>query len=202
MKLYYTKGACSLAVRIIINELEIPCEYESVDLATKKTENSKDFLQINPKGGVPTIELDDGHILTENAVIQQYLADTHSEKKLLPSINDFERYHTLEWLNYVATELHKGFSPLFNSKLPQEIKDELFIPMLQKKFAYVDKHLQQNKYLLGKHFTLPDGYLFVMLLWANKFKLDLSKFANISQYYQHMRERPAIMKSLKEEHLV
>jgi glutathione S-transferase len=165
MKLYYAKGACSLAVRIVINEIELSCQYESVDLKTKQTETSADFLKINPKGSVPVLVTNEQEVLTENLVIQQYLADTYHAYQLLPKLNDFNRYRTLEWLNYVATELHKGFSPLFNPEMPQEVKDKIVIPVLDKKFAYLNHHLQEHAYLMGKEFTLPDSYLFVVLRW-------------------------------------
>src|SRR5690349_19217638 len=122
MKLYYSKGACSLAVRIIINEIGLQSEYEAVDLKTKKTATGQDFLKINPKGSVPVIQTDEKQILTENAVIQQYLADTNKATQLLPALGNFERYRVLEWLNFISTELHKGFSPLFNPNVPNELK--------------------------------------------------------------------------------
>src|SRR5690349_3300917 len=110
MKLYYSKGACSLAVRIALHELGIPCEFEAVDLKAKKTEKGADFFKINPKGAVPTLVLDDHTVLTENAVIQQYLADKQKAFEVLPPVNDMKRYRALEWLNFVSTELHKGCS--------------------------------------------------------------------------------------------
>jgi len=129
MKLYYSKGACSLAVRIVINEIGMDAVYESVDLKSKKTESGRDFKAINAKGSVPTLELDNGKILTENAVIQQYLADEAKVYELLPEVGDLKRYRVLEWLNYITTELHKGFGALFNPTMSQDLKDELFIPM-------------------------------------------------------------------------
>lgn len=122
MKLYYTQAACSLAVRITINEIGLKCDYESVDLKAKKTEKGEDFLKINPKGAVPVLKTNDGEILTENAVILQYLADTNSATKLLPGTGDFKRYRILEWLNYITTELHKTIGALFNPELPQKLK--------------------------------------------------------------------------------
>ena len=125
MKLYYSPGACSLAVRILINEMGLDAEYESVDLKTKKTATGQDFKKINPKSVVPTLELDNKEILTENAVIQQYLADMNHATELLPAVNDFKRHRVLEWQTYVATELHKGMSPLFHAKYPDEIKENV-----------------------------------------------------------------------------
>lgn len=201
MKLFYTKGACSLAVRIIINEINLTCEYESVDLATKKTESGQDFLKINSKGAVPTLMTNSGEILSENAVILQYLADTNNRAQLLPIVGNFKRYRVLEWLNYVATDLHKSFGILFNSKIPDDMKDNLFIPMIKAKITYVDKHLHHNHYLLGETFTLPDAYLFVMLCWALHFKFDLAEWPNVARYFAELKARKSIEKSLQEEGL-
>jgi glutathione S-transferase len=201
MKLEYTKGACSLATRIIINELGLPCEFEAVDLANKQTQNGKNFYTINPKGAVPTLVLSNGDVLTENAVIMQYLADTSHAVQLLPPFGDFMRYRVLEWLNYVATELHKGFSPLFNPNLPQEVKDQIIIPMLKMKMTFLDKHLEHNQYLLGNSFTLPDAYLFVMLCWATHFKLNNGEWKHLSRYFTELQKRKSIQQSLKEEGL-
>src|ERR1700733_14368076 len=113
MKLYYSKGACSFVSRIIINELGQTCEYISVDLKTHKIGSGLDYYQINPKGGVPVLEMNSGEILTENAVILQYLAESANNTVLLPKSGDLNRYRVLEWLNFVATDLHKGIGILF-----------------------------------------------------------------------------------------
>jgi glutathione S-transferase len=199
MKLYYSKGACSLAIRICIHEIGIPCEFESVNLQTKKTETGTDFLNINPKGAVPVLVLDNQEILTENAIIQQYLADEYNAKDLLPTTNNFERYRVLEWLNYVSTELHKGAASLFNSKIPDTIKEEIFIPMLKAKLDFVDKHLSKNKYLLNERFSLADGYLLVVLLWMPKLKIDTSQWKNLTRYSSTVRLRPGVQEALKAE---
>lgn len=200
MKLYYSKGACSLAVRILINELGIVCEYESVDLKTKKTENGVDFLKINPKGAVPVLDIGE-KVLTENAAIQQYLADRENATSLLPAVNDFARYQVIEWLNFVSTDLHKGCGPLFNPELPQEIKEQIFIPAIKNKLSYVDKHLSKNKYLVGDDYTLPDGYLFVVLRWMAHFKIDVTQWVHLSHYFSELHQRKAIQKSLQQENL-
>jgi glutathione S-transferase len=201
MKLYYSKGACSLAVRIVINEIGLNSEYEAVNLKEKKTASGEDFFKINSKGAVPALITDDKHLLTENAVIQQYLADTNKAQQLLPLMGDFKRYEVLEWLNFVSTELHKGFGPLFNPAVPAEMKNEIVIPMLKKKFAFVDKQLVNNKYIAGDHFTLPDGYLFVMLTWANNMAIDLSDCEALMRHFAELKQRPSIQKSLQEEGL-
>lgn len=199
MKLYYSKGACSLAVRIVINELDLPCEYESVNLATKKTQTGEDFYKINPKGYVPALLTAEKQLLTENMVIQQYLADTHPKGNLLPPLGKFERYRVLEWLAFISTELHKGFSPLFNPSIDAQVKNEIFISSLQKKFGFLNQQIGNKKFLMGDHFTLPDAYLFVMLYWGEKLALDISAHTNLSRYYAELKKYPSIEKSLRQE---
>ncbi|WP_298627991.1 glutathione transferase GstA [uncultured Legionella sp.] len=201
MKLYYSKGACSLVVRIILNELGIEFQDEAVDLKEKKTARGEDFLSINPKGAVPVLVLDNGDVITENQVILQYLADTASAQELLAPVGDLKRYHTLEWLNYMAAELHKSLSLFFVPGVSDEFKANVLIPMIQKKFSYIDKHLSHNTYLMGKHFTLPDAYLFVMTLWTHYFKLDLSAYTHLTKYIGFIQTRPAVIKSLQQEEL-
>ncbi|MFN7097674.1 MAG: glutathione transferase GstA [Gammaproteobacteria bacterium] len=199
MKLYYSPGACSLAVRIVINELGIPCEYEAVNLSTKKTATGSDFYKISPKGAVPTLEIKAGEILTENAVIQQYLADTHKRADLLPAVGDMQRYRVLEWLNYITTELHKGASPIFSSTITEEMKASIFRPALQSKLAYVDQMLGNKTYLMGDTFTLVDAYLFVILSWMGYLQINMSEYANLTRYFEALKKRPSIAKSLAEE---
>ena len=201
MKLYYTKGTCSLAVRIVIHEMKLTCEFESVDLHTKKTETGKDFLKINPKGSVPALVLDDGTLLTENAVIQQYLADTHQARELLPLTGDLSRYRVLEWLNFIGTELHKGLGPLFNPQIPDPLKEEIFKPKLNKSFDFVNHHLEGSGYLTGKSYTLADSYLFVTLRWLEGFNIPLVKWSHLAAYFERIKEREAVFQALREEGL-
>lgn len=198
MKLYYAKGACSFAVRIVIHEINIPCEFISVDLKAKKTASGADYLKINPKGAVPVLELDNGEILTENAVIQQYLADEYKTYELLPAVGTFQRYHVLEWLNYVSSDLHKAFGPLFNPSLPEDAKP-FFKELIKKKLQVVDEQLQKNKFLTGDVFTLSDTYLFVICRWLKNVDLDINTWPALSRYFEELKKRPAIMQSLKEE---
>lgn len=201
MKLYYTKGACSLACRIVINELGIPVDYVSVDLKSKQTEDGLDFKQINPKGAVPVLETGDKEILTENAVIQQYLADQSKAYDLLPKLGTFARYQVLEWLNYVATELHKGFSVFFHPNITEAMKQNIFIPQMEYKLTYINDSLDEKKYLLGNDFTLPDAYLFVMLTWALHFQFRFKNWPNINRYFNELKKRDSISHSLKQEKL-
>ncbi len=201
MKLYYSKGACSLAIRIIINELGLPCEFESVNLKTKRTEKDQDFLQANPKGAVPALVVEKNEVLTENSVIQQYLADTHQPNSLLPLPSDFKRYRVLEWLNFISTDLHKGFGPFFNPKISEEIRNEIFKPILKTKFDYVNEYLAKNKYLAGEEFTLPDAYMFVMIFWLPHVGMKVDNWSHLARYYNELRERKAVKQSLEQEGL-
>lgn len=202
MKLYFSRGACSLAVRIVLNELHIPCEYEAVNLRTKQTESGEDFYKINPKGAVPALQLDDKSVLTENAAIQQYLADFKKADQLLPPVGHMQRYHVIEWLNFVATDLHKGFGPFFNSAIPDAVKDEVFRPTLINKLKFVEQQLSKNKFLAGDHFTLPDAYLCVILNWLPSAQVDIKKFPTLSNYFDTLKQRESVMKSFKEENLI
>lgn len=199
MKLYYTKDACSLVARIIINELGKECHYESVDLKTKKTETGEDFLKINPKGSVPVLQLSNSEILTENAVILQYLAESSNAFSLLPPPDDFKRYGVLMWLNYIATELHKGIGILFNPSITSEMKEQIFKPLIEARLNYIENHLKHHPYLVGEEFTLPDAYLFVMLRWALYFKLNLKKWSNLTRYFNLLNKRPSVLLSLEQE---
>lgn len=201
MKLYYSKGACSLAVRITLHELNLSCVYEAVDLKTKKTETDQDYLKINPKGAVPALLLDNDEVLTENSAIHQYLADKNHATELLPDVRDLKRYRVIEWLNFVSTDLHKGFGPLFNSDVPEKDKKEIFIPIIKKKLKFVDDHLGGNKYLMGDQFTLPDGYLFVILRWLPHFKMEISDWSNLTHYFNELKKRKSIADALHEEGL-
>jgi glutathione S-transferase len=201
MKLYYSKGACSLTIRIVLNELGIATDFIAVDLATKKTEYGDDFLTVNFKGAVPTLVTDDNQVLTENAVILQYLADKNHANTLLPPIPDFQRYRVLEWLNFITTEIHKGFGLLFNAKAPDDVKQQITIPNLIKKFSLLETTLGKNPFLMGDHFTLPDAYLFVMLYWANKKGVDLTSCPELTRFFQDMKQYPSIKQSLLQEEI-
>jgi len=201
MKLYYSRGACSLAVRIIINEIGLTSEYEAVDLKTKQTETGSDFLKINPKGVVPTFITDEGETLTEVSVILQYLADSAHAAQLMPPPPHFNHYRVLEWLNYVATELHKSIGPLFRTTFTEEMKQSIFVPMIKTKLKFVDNHLHRHKFLVDEHFTLPDAYLFVILRWAMMLKFDLAKWPYVYRYFAELLNRPSIQKSMQEEGL-
>lgn len=201
MKFYYCKSACSLTVRIILNELKCSFEAIEVDLKNKKTKLGHDFWAINHKGAVPALMLDNGEVLTENQVILLYLADTTKGQTLLAPVGDMRRYHTLEWLNFVATELHKSIGMLFNPALTEEIKSTVYLPMIAYKLKFVNERLAKGPYLMGEEFTLPDAYLFVIMRWAYHFKIDLSSFPHIEHFMKHAIKRPSIANSLAQEEL-
>ena len=202
MKLYYCKGTCSLAIRILMHEIGITSEYEAVDLKTKKTETGADYLTINSKGSVPAIQLDNGEILTENVVIQQYLVDTYQGTQFLPAISEgLQHYRALEWLNYITTELHKNCSAFFNPNIPSELKNTLFKPMLIAKLQRVDQHLTKHTYLLGNQYSSADIYLFVILSWLPHLGFELSEFAQLSRLATDIKNRKAVQQALQEEGL-
>lgn len=201
MKLFYARGACSLATRIILNEIGVPIDYEAVDLKTKQTASGQDYMTINPKGCVPSLCLENGELLTENAVIMQYLADHYQASNLLPEIGDWQRYRVLEWLHFIATELHKGCGPFFQSVIPEDLKQTLFTPKLIKSLTYVNRCLQDRQYLMGTHFTLPDAYLFVVMRWIISFKLPTHDLEHLLQYQTQLRSRKSIADALQQEGL-
>ncbi|WP_159566415.1 glutathione transferase GstA [Budvicia diplopodorum] len=200
MKLFYKPGACSLSPHIVLNEASLTYSLEKVDLATKKTERGDDFLQVNPKGQVPTLQLDDGSILTEGVAIVQYLANRAPEKHLMPAHGTPEFYHAVEWLNYISTELHKGFSPLFNAQTPVEYKT-VTKEKLHKQFSHVNSVLEKHQFVLGAKFSVADAYLFTVLSWAPRVQLDLSAYSAINAYLARVAARPAVDATLKAEGL-
>lgn len=199
MKLYFYPGACSLIVRIVLNELNRVFEDEAVDLRVKKTTTGENFLAINPKGAVPALRLEDGVILTEVQVILQYLADSMANQTLLAKVGDLKRYQTLEWLNYISTELHKSLGLFYNPSLSEDVKTNLFIPLIAARFAFLNERLSESSYLMGEALTLPDAYLYVMIRWAHFFKIDLTRFTAINQFFERMNDRASVKISLKQE---
>lgn len=198
MKLYYKAGACSLSPHIILRESGVDFSLVKVDLAAKKTETGDDYLEINAKGQVPALLLDDGSLLTEGVAIVQFLADKVPDRQLLAPAGSMTRYHTLEWLNYIATELHKGFSPLFNPATPDEYKT-IARAVLEKKFRYVNEELNDKQWLMGLRFSVADAYLFTVLRWAHAVKLNLDGLSNIDAFMERMKARPAVAAALAAE---
>ena len=201
MKLYYSPGACSLSPHIVLREAGLRFDLEKVDLKSKKTEKGGDYLAINPKGQVPVLELDDGHRLTEGPAIVQYLADQKPASGLAPANGKMERYHLQEWLNFITSELHKGFSPLFRDNTPAEFKD-IAKANLAGRFDYLDRHLAKNQYLMGDGFTVADAYAFTVVSWSNFLKIDLGKWPHLGAYMKRVAARPKVLEAMKAEGLV
>ena len=201
MKLYYSPGACSLSPHIALLEAGLPYDLVKVDLKAKKLENGDDYLAVNPKGQVPALGLDSGELLTEGPVIVQYIADQAKDKKLAPAIDSDDRRHLQEWLTFINGELHKNFSPLFQPVFDDEVKG-FFKTRLASKFKYIDGALAGKDYLTGSQFTVADGYLFVMLKWAERMSLDLSAFKNLAAYKERVAERPKVVEAMTKEGLM
>jgi glutathione S-transferase len=201
MKLYFSPGACSLSTHIALREAGLPFDLEQVDLATKKTKSGADYKAINPKGCVPALQLDDGDVLTEAAALAQYVADRKPETKLAPPAGTIERAHLNETLNFIATELHKGFSPLFKPNTPDDYKP-IVKDTLATRFDLLEARLATRPYLAGENFTVADGYAFTILNWSNFVKLDMSKWPKIQAYMARVAARPKVQEALKAEGLV
>jgi glutathione S-transferase len=200
MKLYYSPGACSQAPHILLHETGLSHDAARVDLRAKTLEDGSDFLKVNPKGAVPALQLDSGEVLTENAVILQYIGDRAAWPEVLPPMGDFRRYRVLEMVNFITTELHKRFGFLFNPDATDETK-QLVIRDVSKKLDYIDQRLGAGPFLFGADLTLPDTYLFVMTGWAEKF-LGLERWPNLRAFRERMLERPSVRHVLRFEGLL
>jgi glutathione S-transferase len=200
MKLYYSPGACSLSPHIVLNEAGLPYTAEKVDLKSKKTESGADFITVNSKGAVPALVLDGGGVLTEGAAIVQYLADQKPESGLAPRAGTLERYRLMEILNYIATEVHKSFGPLFNPMASAELKAGA-IANLEGKFNWLSGFLGDKKFLMGDGFTVADAYLFTVLSWTGHVKMDLSRWPSLAAYVARVAARPKVQATLKAEGL-
>jgi glutathione S-transferase len=198
MKLFYKPGACSLASHIALQESGMDFSLVAVDLTKKQLENGEDYWQVNPKGQVPALLLDDNTLLTEGVAIMQYIADTKADRQLLAPAGSIARYRTLEWLNYIASELHKGFTPLFRPDTPEDFKPTVRA-LLEKKLRYVDDALRNNEWICGSRFTIADGYLFTVLRWARAVKLDISGLKNIEAYMARVAARPGVTAAMAAE---
>ncbi len=201
MKLYYMPGACSLSPHIVAQEAGIPLQLVRVDGKTKRTENGDDFLQINPKGYVPALQLDSGELLTEGPTIVLYLADEKPESALAPTHGTLPRYHLQEMLGYINSELHKSYTPLFKPATSDEVRQERK-EYLAKRYATLETLLAKQDWLLGDHFTVADAYLFTVTNWAKHVGLDLSGFTGLAAFQQRVAARPAVQKAMQEEGLI
>ncbi|MDP9137245.1 MAG: glutathione transferase GstA [Pseudomonadota bacterium] len=200
MKLYYSPGACSMSPHIVLREIGKKFDLESVDLGTKKTATGKDYTKINPKGYVPALELKPGDVLTEGAVIVQYLADKAKATKLLPKAGSMARYRAVEMLNYIAAELHKTMGALFAKTISEDVR-KATMEKLTKRLDHFDGILAKSKFLLGKSFSVADAYAFTIFSWGPHLKVDMSPWKNIAAYMERIGKRPAVQAVLKAEGL-
>jgi glutathione S-transferase len=192
MKLFFLPGACSLAPHVAMLELGIKPELERVNPKDKTN-----LLKYNPKGYVPTLVADKGMVLTEAQVILQYLADQKPEARLIPEWGTTERYKCMEWLNFIATEVHKGFSPLFKD-YSEEVKD-IFRKVLETKVQYLDEHFARHNYIMGDSMTVADIYAFVVLNWSKFVKWDISRYGNVGKFMERVGERPSVKEAVQVE---
>jgi glutathione S-transferase len=200
MILYYSPGACSQAPHILLHEIGLEHDAVRVDLKTKRLEDGSNYLDINPKGAVPALQLESGEVLTENAVILQFLGDRASWPEVLPPLGDFRRYRVLELVNFITTELHKRFSFVFDREATEEFKQFVQIG-LSKKLDWIDGRLGSGPFLMGQDLTLPDPYLFVMTGWTEKV-IGLEKWANLRAFRERMLQRPSVRHVLRFEGLL
>ncbi len=201
MKLYYSPGACSLSPHIVAHELGLALTPEKVDTKAKRTESGRDFLAINPKGYVPALELDTGEVLTEGPAIVQYLADQKGNTSLIPANGTLARARAQEMLNYVTSEIHKSYSPLFKDDTPEATREERKAYLL-KRYGFIEKILAKQPWLLGEHFTVADAYLFTVTRWADFVKLDLSVFPALQAFQKRVAARPAVQAAMAAEGLI
>lgn len=201
MKLYYSPGACSLSPHITLHEAGMTFEHIAAPTKTHKLPDGTDYYSINPLGYVPLLELDDGTRLTEGPAIVQYIADQVPAKKLAPPNGTVARAQLQAWLNFIGTELHKGFSPLFNASTPADYKVTV-IDRLMSRLKWIDGELAGKQYLMGDDFSVADPYLFTVTNWAAMVKVDISAFANLNAFRERMSARPAVQQAMREEGLI
>lgn len=200
MKLYFSAGSCGLASQIALREAGLAFELVAVDFKTKTTAEG-DYYAVTPKGFVPALRLDDGDVITEGAVILQWIADRNPEAGLLPAFGSRERYDALAWLNFIATDLHKNYAVMFSPVLDAASKARFAEANLTSKYAYIDAHLETRDYVLGEAFCVADGYLYNVLSWSPRVGLDLSAYAAIQAFMARMEQRPAVRAALEAEGL-
>ncbi len=200
-KLYYSPGACSLSPHIVLREAGLPFDLALASTKTKKLADGSDFYAVNPKGYVPVLELDSGERLTEGPVIVQYIADQAPASGLAPAAGTLERYRLMEWLNFITSELHKGFSPLFNPAMPEDAK-ALARTKLVERFTWVNSQLEGRDHLMGANFTVADAYLFNVMNWARLVAVDLSALAHLQGFAARVAARPAVQAAMKAEGLI
>lgn len=201
MKLYYSPGVCSLSPHIVLHETNSNFELVKTDIRNKTVEGGGDFKSVNPHGYVPALALADGTLITEGPAIVQYIADKAGATDIAPPNGSIERTKMQSWLNFVSSEIHKSFGPLFNAEMPDAAK-AIFRQKLQERFAFLDKHFASHQFLMGNAFTLPDAYLFTTLRWGKPMGVDPDNFSNLAAYFKRVEARPAVQAALKAEGLI
>jgi len=201
MKLYYMPGACSLASHIALREAGATFDLVKVDGKTKKTDTGADFNAVNAKGYVPALQLDSGKVLTEGAMIVQYIADKNPAARLAPAAGTDARYDLQEWLTFISSEIHKGTGPLFNPQIPEAWKT-VVLDKLGQRYEHMAKHLEKSPFVMGKDFSVADAYLFTVLNWTNFLGIDLGKWPALKAYQARVAARPAVQAALKAEGLL
>lgn len=200
MKLFFSPGACSLASHITLYEAGLRFTVDKVDMRTRKTSDGQDFTAINPKGYVPALMLDNGELLSEGPAILQYLADQKPDAALAPPAGTLPRYRLMEWLSFIATELHKGFGPLLRPGAAEDVKIAAR-DKLGQRLAYAANHLASRQYLVGEHFTVADAYLYTVLTWTRLAGIDLAAWPVLAAYRERIQQRPAVQAARKAEGL-
>ena len=201
MKLYYSPGACSLSPHIVAREAGLDVDLVKTDLKTKQMADGGDFTAVNGKGSVPALQLDNGQVLTEGPAIVQYLADQKPASGLVPAAGSFERYRVQEWLNFITSEIHKSFSPLFNPAASADAK-EAAKANLGKRFGFINQHLDGKSYLMGDTFMVPDAYLFTVANWGQWVGVDIGQWPHVQAHHARVAARPKVQETLKAEGLV
>jgi glutathione S-transferase len=201
MKLYYSPGACSLSPHIVLREAGLAFDLVLASTKTKKLADGSDYLAINPKGQVPLLELDNGERLSEGPAIVQYIADQAPASHLMPAAGTMDRYRVVEWLNFITSELHKGFSPLFSPDTPEDYKT-IARTRLSARLAYVNERLEGRAYLMGEQFSVADAYLFVVSGWGQYVGVDISGLAQLVAFRARVAARPAVQEALRAEGLL
>ena len=201
MKLYYLPAACSLAANIVLREAGLKFELVKVDRRSKKAADGLDFNEVNPKGYVPALTLDNGEVLTENLAVLQYIADRSPAAKLAPPAGTMERYRLIEWLSFINSEVHKGFSPLFREDASEDVK-RFTRANLERRLDYLDRILGGRNFLMGEQFTIADAYLFVVASWGKHVNVDLGRWPALQRHVERVGQRPQVIEALKAEGLV
>jgi glutathione S-transferase len=201
MKLYFSPGACALGPQITLRELGLPFDLQRVDLKSHTLEDGSDYYAVNPKGAVPALQLDSGEVLTEGAVLYQYLSDQKPDAGLMPKFGTMARYRNLEWLNYIASEIHKGLGAFF-SGIYDDAHKEKMREIMRKKLTFLDQHFSKHLFLMGTDFSVADAYLFNVLNWTKPVGIDLSPFANVTAFHARIAARPHVQAAMQAEGLM